>query len=211
VVHSGVTINSVSEGRLTTACGRQFEAEQIAVCSGSDFETLFPALYRNAGLRKCKLQMLATAAQPAGWTLGPHLAGGLTLRHYRSFECCPTLAKLKARIAHEKPLLDRYGIHVMASQNDAGQVILGDSHVYDDEITPFDSQEIDDLILAELDSLIRLPEFRIERRWHGVYAKHPDQHVLVTEPEPNCKIVTATGGAGMTLAFGVAEQIWNHW
>lgn len=210
-VHSGVNIHSVSDGTLATSCGRQFEAERIAVCSGSDFETLFPAFYCEAGLKKCKLQMLATAAQPTGWTLGPHLAGGLTLRHYRSFDCCPSLQTVKSRIARENPLLDRYGIHVMASQNDAGQVILGDSHVYDDEITPFDSQEIDDLILAELDSLIRLPDFKIERRWHGVYAKHPDQHVLIAEPATDCKIVNATGGAGMTLAFGVAEQVWNTW
>ncbi len=210
-VHSGIVVNNISGKVLTTSCGRQFEAERIVVCGGSDFETLFPAHYRAAGLKKCKLQMLSTVAQPAGWIFGPHLAGGLTLRHYRSFECCPTLNQVKARIAHDNPLLDRFGIHVMASQNDARQVILGDSHVYDEQITPFDSQEIDDLILAELHQLIRLPEFKIERRWHGVYAKHPEQHVLVAEPEADCKIVTATGGAGMTLAFGVAEQIWNNW
>ena len=99
----------------------------------------------------------------------------------------------------------------MASQNDTGQVILGDSHVYDQEITPFDSVEIDELILQELRDLIQLPNFRIARRWHGIYAKHPQKHVYVSEAQPNCKIITATGGAGMTLSMGLAEQIWSNW
>ena len=124
-------LHRIEGEHLTTGCGQTIQAERIAVCSGSDFETLFPEAFRAAGLKKCKLQMMATGAQPGNWALGPHLAGGLTLRHYRSFEPCPSLPKLKQRIALEKPLLDRFGIHVMASQNDAGQVILGDSHVYD--------------------------------------------------------------------------------
>lgn len=209
VMQAGVTVTRIADGMLTTSDGQTFSAERIAVCSGSDFVTLFPEVFRQAGLTKCKLQMLATGAQPSGWKLGPHLAGGLTLRHYSAFTECSSLANLKARIASEQPLLDRYGIHVMASQNNIGQVVLGDSHVYDDDITPFDSQEIDNLILQELQSLIRLPDFQIQRRWHGVYAKHPQHHVLVIEPEPNCRVITAVGGAGMTLSFGIANQIWE--
>ncbi|QEG24031.1 TIGR03364 family FAD-dependent oxidoreductase [Mariniblastus fucicola] len=204
-------VTRVDDGTIKTGAGEKHQAERIVVCSGSDFETLFPTHFAAAGLRKCKLQMLATPKQPNEWALGPHLAGGLTLRHYKSFESCPTHTALKNRIANESPLLDEFGIHVMASQNNNGEVILGDSHVYDDDISPFDSAEIDRLILEELDKLIRLPDFSIERRWHGIYAKHPTRHVLVADPEPNCKIVTATGGAGMTLSFGLAEQIWKHW
>jgi D-hydroxyproline dehydrogenase subunit beta len=210
-VQTGVMVSNICDNRLTTSCGQSFQADRIAVCSGSDFETLFPDVYRESGLKKCKLQMMATDAQPDGWTLGPHLAGGLTLRHYRSFDSCPTLPALKQRIADEKPLLDKYGIHVMASQNDAGHVVLGDSHIYDGDITPFDSTEIDELIMDELASLIRLPQFKIARRWHGIYAKHPEKHVLINEPFANCKIINATGGAGMTLSFGLAEQLWENW
>ena len=99
---------------------------------------------------RCKLQMMATAPQPSDWKLGPHLAGGLTLRHYRSFDQCASLGKLKQRIHAEQPLLDTYGIHVMAAQNNSGQVILGDSHQYDKDITPFDSAEIENLMMSEL-------------------------------------------------------------
>ena len=190
------TAVSVSENRVITSCGREIKAEQIAVCSGADFETLFPKLYSEMGLAKCKLQMLATGPQPNHWKFGPHIAGGLTLRHYRSFADCPTLPNLKKRISETKPELDKFGIHVMASQNNQGEVILGDSHVYDDEITPFDSEAIDDLILHEIRALIDIPDMQIQRRWHGIYAKHPTNHVTVrdlgggTESTPSIQQIT---------------------
>jgi FAD dependent oxidoreductase TIGR03364 len=119
-------VTSVDRGQLTTSKGETINADHIVICSGSDLQTLFPNVFAESGLRLCKLQMMKTGPQPDGWGIGPHLAGGLTLRHYTSFEACSSLSALKQRIAEEKPELDRFGIHVMASQNDSGEVILGD-------------------------------------------------------------------------------------
>jgi glycine/D-amino acid oxidase-like deaminating enzyme len=135
----------------------------------------------------------------------------LTLRHYRNFEICPSLPALKRRVAVETPELDRYGIHVMASQNNVGSVILGDSHEYDDDIEPFDKSLIDDLLLRELRSVISLPDWTLSERWHGVYVKHPTAPIFTAEPLPNVFVRTGTGGAGMTMSFGLAELDWEHW
>ena len=179
------------------------------VCGGADFETLFPDVYAASGMTRCKLQMMATGPQPNGWRLGPHLAGGLTLAHYKSFEVAGSLAKLKARIAAQNPEYVEYGIHVMASQNHLGEVVVGDSHEYDADRSIFDKAEIDELILTYLRTLVTLPDWTIVRRWHGVYAKHPTLAQFAAEPQPNCHVVSSPGGAGMTLAFGLAETLWN--
>jgi len=202
-------VTAVESTTLRTADGIARDFDRVIVCGGAEAGTLFPVVMRQSGLRLCKLQMLRTVAQPTAWRLGPHIAGGLTLRHYRNFEICPTLASLKQRIAGEKPELDRYGIHVMASQDDQGHVILGDSHEYDDQIDPFDKESIDELILRELKTLIRLPTWAIQARWHGVYAKHPESPIYRDQPIAGVYLRTGTGGAGMTMSFGLAEADWD--
>jgi FAD dependent oxidoreductase TIGR03364 len=191
--------------RIITAA--DFEADRIWVCAGDDLRTLYPEAWVTAGLVRCKLQMLRSAPIGGCWRMGPMLAGGLTLRHYRAFESCPTLPALRRRIAQETPEFDRFGIHVMAAQNGRGEVIVGDSHEYGAAIEPFDKRAIDDLILGYLATFLDVPGFRVAERWHGTYAKHPTAPFVVARPAPGAVAVTGLGGAGMTLSFGVAEQV----
>jgi FAD dependent oxidoreductase TIGR03364 len=205
----GSAVTSVEVPEVRTAAGEAWHADRAFVCSGTDFETLFPEVFAGSGIRLCKLQMMRTRPQPGGWRLGPHVAGGLTLCHYRAFELCSTLPALKARVAAELPEYVRYGVHVMAAQHDTGEVVIGDSHEYGADVTPFDKPEIDALILDYLREMIRLPEWEVAARWHGVYAKHPTKSFVTQEPRPGCVVAVAPGGAGMTLAFGIAHDWWE--
>lgn len=200
------------QGRCVQASdGRAWNADRVVICSNDDLRTLFPEVLSRSGLRLCKLQMLRTVAQPRRSPAVPHIASGLTLRHYASFAGCPTLPALQARIRKQAPELDHYGIHVMASQFPDGEVVLGDSHEYDDAITPFDKAEIDELMLRELRRVIRLPDWSIRERWHGIYAKHPERVVFESAVSDSVHIAAGTGGAGMTLAFGLADRAWKRW
>lgn len=194
--------------RVQTAAGHEQEFDEVFVCSGADIDTLFPEVMPTAGFRLCKLQMMRTAVQPSGIKIGPHLASGLTLRHYPAFENCPAIHDVRARIAKHSPELDAFGIHVMASQTDCGEVILGDSHEYGTDIEPFDKPQIDELILRELKKIIELPSWELIQRWHGIYAKYSTDCYWSAEPIYGVRLFTGLGGNGMTLAMGLAETFW---
>ena len=204
-VHFSNAVTHIDPPWIETGAGSH-EADVIIVCSGDDFETLYADAFRASGVTRCKLQMMRTAPQPADWQLGPALAAGLTLRFYKAFQVCASLAKLKERVAREQPEYEKYLIHILASQTADGAITLGDSHEYGACIDIFDKPEIDDLILREAETFLRLPDFRIAQRWHGVYSVHPDKPFFEAEPAAGIHIVTALSGSGMTLSFGLAER-----
>jgi FAD dependent oxidoreductase TIGR03364 len=204
-VRFGAAVRSVALPYIETAQER-WEVDAAVVCSGEDFETLYPEVLAASGLTRCKLQMMRTAPQPKGWQLGPALAAGLTLRFYKSFQICSTLGTLRERVGREMPEYDRWAIHVLVSQTADGAITLGDSHEYGASPDVFDKPEIDELILREAATFLQLPDMRIAQRWNGTYALHAEKPFLETEPAPGVQIVTAPGGSGMTLSFGLAEK-----
>jgi FAD dependent oxidoreductase TIGR03364 len=191
---------------VVTPDGDQF-VRRLVICTGTDFRDLAPAAFADSGLLTVKLQMMRSQAFGDRFQLGTHLAAGLTLRHYASFANCPTLPAVSRRLDAELPDYGRYGIHVLVSQNGRGELTLGDSHEYGDAIEPFDNPTIDDLILAYLKTFVRVPELTITARWHGTYVKHPTAGYVVAWINPQQVAVTGVGGAGMTLSFGLAEQV----
>jgi FAD dependent oxidoreductase TIGR03364 len=202
----GVTATGYDRPNVHTSAG-ECTADRLFVCSGDDFQTMFPYAFAGSGLTRCKLQMMRTEPYAGGWRLGPMLAAGLTLRHYPAFAACPSLSAVMSRFYAESPDYDRYGIHVLVSQNGQGELILGDSHEYGDVVEPFDKPEIDELVLRYLATFLRPPELRIAARWHGVYGKHPREPWFVARPANGVTVVTGLGGAGMTLSFGLAERV----
>ena len=200
--------------RVTTPDG-DFHVDRLAICAGADFRELAPKAFAASGLFPVKLQMMRS--RPLELAIGgretgcPHLAAGLTLGHYTSFTDCPTLPALKRRLDSELPEYRRYGIHVMATQNGLGELVLGDSHEYGDDIGIFDNPCIDELVLKYLRGFLSVPGLEIASRWQGVYIKHPSKPWVVADLGGNAIAVTGVGGAGMTLSFGLAERAVGDW
>lgn len=204
-------ISKVGPGHVQAANGQSWSAEKVLICSGADFQSLFPEIFHSSPMKRCKLQMMATGSQGDQWRMGPHLASGLTLRHYQNFESCPSLQAVKRRFAQENPFFDQFGIHVMASQGSDGSVILGDSHEYGDDIDPFRKSIIDELILSEAKRIFQLKNWTVARRWEGIYAKNPGKSHFTRSLGDDIRVFTGLGGAGMTMSFGLAEHYWKHW
>lgn len=209
--HFETLITAINGNEMLSSDRQRWNAGRIIICSGSDLHTLYPGHFAKSNLVLCKLQMMRSVAQakPLPENI-PHLASGLTLRHYTSFNVCPSLELLKQRIKTESPELDQFGIHVMASQFQSGEVILGDSHEYGKEISPFDKIEIDELMIRELKQVIRLNDWTVKEKWHGIYAKHPDLPVYEEQINPTVSLFVGTGGAGMTMSFGLSDKYWKN-
>jgi FAD dependent oxidoreductase TIGR03364 len=186
-----------------------WEADQVIVCAGHDYETLFPEHFRDSGLSRSKLQMLR--AMPKGdWRIGPMLCAGLTLLHYQNFANCPTLNQVKARFEAELPEHIKWGVHLLVSQHGTGELVIGDSHEYGLAISPFNHEHVDQLILDYLNLFLPTPQIEVTLRWHGVYSTNDAGQVYEAVPLPNVHIVTGVGGAGMTMSMGLGERTISH-
>jgi FAD dependent oxidoreductase TIGR03364 len=188
-------------------CGdEEFEADEIYICSGADFETIYPHVFAAAPITKCKLQMMRMEAQQE--RIGPALCAGLSLLHYKSFAVARSLPLLKNKLEQAYGNYLQHGIHVMVSQNEAGELTIGDSHEYGLTFDPFDKTEINQMILSYLEKFTYFRKRSIVESWNGVYPKLTNGEAnLILNPEQGVTIINGLGGAGMTLAFGLCQQL----
>jgi FAD dependent oxidoreductase TIGR03364 len=206
--HWGKCVTYIADQTVYVGNEEEMDCDVVFICSGADFETLYPEVFQQLPLTKCKLQMMRTFPQPGGHRIGPALCGGLSLIHYKSFLEAPSLHALRERLERDYPEYIRWGIHVMVSQNRSGELTLGDSHEYGPTHDPFDRSQINQLILDYLVKFTRFKEGRIAETWNGIYAKSTEGATEVfLNPEPGVYILNALSGAGMTLSFGLAEEM----
>jgi len=202
----GVHVRRVSTGEVELADERCFKADRIIVCSGPDLRSLLPGIV-GEGVACCKLQMVRTIPQPAGWRLGTHVAAGLSLVHYKSFAECPSLAALRRTLESEHPEHLRLGVNVLVSQNQAGELTIGDSHEYAPDVDHVDRAHIDELVLGTLAEYFQAPTLQIAERWHGVYPKRLDGAVgSMVRAASGVYAAKGFAGNGMTVSFAFAAD-----
>lgn len=210
--HFGKPVIRVLDGAVECADGDRFAFDHLVIAAGEEMRLLFPKELAAANIRRCRLQMMRTVPQPAGFDLGAILVSDLTLCHYPAFRDCPSTPLLRARLEAELPRHRDWGVHVIAAQHHDGTLTLGDSHEYADDFAPESHAEVEELILDALRRFVRVPDLRIASRWHGVYLKSTvGQTQVVLRPRERVTMVTAMGGLGMTLSWGLAQQTVQSW
>jgi FAD dependent oxidoreductase TIGR03364 len=203
------TITEIN-GKQLKAGNHNYSADLIFVCSGADLETLYPDLFADQPITKCKLQMMRFAPAEKDWRIGTSICGGLSLIHYHSFKAAASLQKLKNRYSTEMEAYLDNGIHVMVSQNESGELTVGDTHEYAHTFDPFDKVYLNNQVLTYLKTFAISADWKLVQSWHGIYPKMTNSATeLLLHPEPNVYILNGLGGNGMTLAFGLAEETIN--
>ena len=204
------TITEINGNQLK-AGSQQFHADMIFVCSGPDLETLYPELLADQPLTKCKLQMMRFVPEENDWRIGTSICGGLSLIHYPSFKVAPSLQKLQSRYNAEMGVYLDNGIHVMVSQNEKGELTVGDTHEYAHTFDPFDKTHLNKKIRTYLKTFAISDNWEMVQSWHGILAKMTNSATeLILHPSPNVYIINGLGGNGMTLSFGLAEETIEH-
>lgn len=143
--------------------------------------------------------------------IGPALCGGLSLYHYKSFHDFPSFNQLAEKFKLEFGDYLKEGIHVMVSQNQQGLLTIGDSHEYGNDFDPYVRSHVNQMILDYLSSIMHADDLKLVKMWTGIYAKLMNQDTEVFyNPEPGVYLVNGVGGAGMTMSFGLADEICNE-
>ncbi len=209
--HWNKCVSNIADKTIYVGKNENHSADVIFVCSGTDFETLYPEIFASLPITKCKLQMMRTNPLANGERLKSAICGGLSLLHYTSFKVAPSLHTLAKKMNDELKEYIDLGIHVMISQNSLGEITIGDSHEYGLCPDPFDKVTTNQLILQYLKQFLKFDENNIKETWQGIYPKLTNGATeIFLSPEQGVYILNGVGGAGMTLSFGLAEEVVNQ-
>ena len=196
-------VQTVEPPRLVTSRG-VVEAERMVVCPGDDLVSLFPDQMAQAGVTRCKLQMMRLASP--GFDLPAPVMSDLGLVRYGGYAALPEAAALRARLEAEQGQALTNGVHLIAVQDADGALVMGDSHHDAATPDPFASEAVDQLILDEWRAATGQPAPPVLQRWTGTYARGP-QADLIAAPHPAVRLALITAGNGASTGFAFGEEV----
>ncbi|MDF3934558.1 TIGR03364 family FAD-dependent oxidoreductase [Pseudomonas citronellolis] len=201
--HFSTLVRDIEPGRLRTTAG-EFRAGQIVVCSGHDYQTLFAEQLAALKPQVCRLQMLR-ARPERDLGLGHALLTGLSCVHYGAFADLPEAQAIHAQIRRETPALETHGIHLLISPTPHGELIIGDSHDYGSDASPFNAEAVDRLMLDLAEDTLGMRVEVIER-WQGVYGARGPAPFSVLRVEEGVSAVLMHTGVGMSVGPALGER-----
>lgn len=201
----GTSVLQCAPGLVRTQRG-DIRAGAVAITVGHDLDRLLPDLADEVGLRRCSLHMLRVA-NPTGRQIAPAVLTGTSLLRYSGFTACPSTDLLRQAIGVDRPELLEHGVNLMLTEHSSGDLLVGDTHSYDDTVPAFSAESVDELLLDEASSLFGVDGLVVRERWLGTYAWAPDRDFLVEDVVAGVRAVAVTSGIGMTTALGLAPRV----
>jgi FAD dependent oxidoreductase TIGR03364 len=206
-VYFDCPVAAVRPGIVESASGDEFHAENIVVCPGPKLFDLYPQEFVDSGLRQTRLQMLRLKPVAKGAKrIGIHLCAGLTLGHYANFQNCPSLPALQELHSKKWQKQVEHGVHVLVAENPDGTLTVGDSHHYGRDLAPYRDEQADEAILQAMDEFLPLANYQVVQRWEGTYNTHAELPYWWKSVGDGIWALNLFG-TGMTLSFGITEQL----
>jgi glycine/D-amino acid oxidase-like deaminating enzyme len=153
------------------------------------------------GVVRCALDMLLAD----GVGLGLPLMTGSSMLRYSAYASTPSAAALRARFERDHPELLQRDVNQMYTERPDGTLIVGDTHVRDTAVSPFQEEESFAMLERITGELFGRP-VRVRERWQGVYASAPEDF-LVEAPADGVRVVAVTTGIGMTTGLGLGDAV----
>ncbi|OYQ15604.1 TIGR03364 family FAD-dependent oxidoreductase [Pseudomonas mandelii] len=201
--HFSTLVRDIEPGRLHSTAGT-FSADQIIVCSGHDYQTLLAEPIAELNPSICRLQMLR-ARPAANLNLQHALLTGLSCVHYGAFADLPEAAPVQAQILREAPHLHEHGIHLLISPTPHGELIIGDSHDYGSDASPFNAEQVDDWLIELAEQTLGC-KVQVVERWQGVYGSRGPGPFSFLRPMPGVSVALMHTGVGMSVGPAMAER-----
>jgi len=201
--HFSTLVRDIEPGQVHTTAGT-FRGEQIIVCSGHDYQTLLAEQIGELNPQICRLQMLR--ARPAvELNLQHALLTGLSCIHYGAFADLPEAAPVQAEILRDVPHLHENGIHLLISPTPYGELIIGDSHHYGSDPSPFNAEQVDTWMIELAEHTLGC-KIQVVERWQGVYGSRGPGPFSFLQAAPGVSAALMHTGVGMSVGPAMAER-----
>jgi len=197
-------VQSIDLPVVSTAQGPVL-AERVIVCPGEDTINLYSDRPGMGAIGRCQLQMLRLDS-PGCWLPGTVMSD-LSLLRYGGFAMQPAAQALRSRVAKELPRYLDQGIHLIIAQSADGSLVVGDSHRYDQAVSPFAHDIVDQMILEEFGRVTGRPAPAVRERWMGSYAYLANTPVFIDSPADNVRLAIVTSGIGASTGFAIGEEL----
>jgi len=201
--HFSTLVREVAPGQLHSTAGT-FRGERIVVCSGHDYQTLLAESLATLQASICRLQMLRARPLLSGLNLQHAVLTGLSCVHYGAFADLPEAAAIRAQIQRESPHLHDHGIHLLISPTPHGELIIGDSHHYGSDPSPFNAEQVDNWMLELAEHTLGC-KVQVLERWQGVYGARGPGPFSFLQAAPGVHAALMHTGVGMSVGPALAE------
>ena len=201
--HFSTLVRDVEPGIIHSTRG-SWRAQQIVVCSGHDYQTLLAEYIVPLQPQVCRLQMLRVRPE-RDFGLNQAVLTGLSCVHYGAFADLPEAEAIREQIQNEQPELEEHGIHLLVSPTPYGELIVGDSHHYGSDASPFNAEAVDDIMLALAEHTLAT-RLTVVERWQGVYGARGPGPFSVLKAAPGVTAVLMHSGVGMSVGPALGER-----